>query len=226
MRLNSYLDESQSVYGPGITFMDIDDTILKTYARVQIKKDGKTLQRLRNHEYLTYTPKEGEVADFSEYSDADVFYKTSEPVDPVIKRIQKMFVKLKERGSRIVIVSGREDANDKNRFLETFRKFGVPIDDIYVERVGNDPAAVKDLPHAKKNVILKYLSSGLYRRARLVDDSTANCEVFLELEDDLPDSVLNKIRDKYNVPDGETPIKFYALKVLKNGSLQQIERNN
>jgi hypothetical protein len=225
MRLSSFLTERQSIYGPGITFMDIDETILKTHARVQIKKDGKIIARLRNHEYLSYVPKDDEVADFSEYSDADVFYKTSEPVMPVIKRIQRMFKKIKERGSRVVIVSGREDLNDKAKFLETFRKFGVPIDDIYVERVGNIPEATTNLPQAKKKVIFKYLATGLYRRARLVDDSEHNCRAFLELEDELPATTITRIREKYSVPEGEPPISFYALKVLSNGSLQRIVRD-
>lgn len=224
MRLTSFLTERQSIYGPGITFMDIDETILKTYARVQIKKDGEIIARLRNHEYLTYVPKEGEVADFSEYSDADFFYKTSEPIMPVVKRIQRMFKNIQQRGSRVVIVSGREDAKDKAKFLETFRKFGIPIDNIYVERAGNIPEATANLPQVKKKIIFKYLATGLYRRARLIDDSEANCRAFLELEDELPSTTVTRIREKYNVPEGEPVIDFYALKVLKDGSLKRIVR--
>lgn len=224
MRLSSFLTERQSIYGPGITFMDIDETILRTHARVQIKKDGQIIARLRNHEYLNYVPKEGEVPDFSEYSDADLFYKTSEPITPVIKRIQRMFKKIQSRGSKIVIVSGREDLNDKAKFLATFRKFGIPIDNIYVERAGNIPEAIANLPQVKKKIIFKYLATGLYRRARLIDDSEQNCRAFLELEDDLPATTVTRIREKYNVPEGEPVIDFYALKVLKDGSLQRIVR--
>jgi hypothetical protein len=226
MRLRSYISERTSLYGAGITFLDIDETILKTRARVKIMKDGEVVARLRNHEYLKWTPKEGESADFSEYSDADVFYKTSDPIMPVIKRIQKMFkgIRREESNSRIVIVSGREDLTDKSKFLDTFRKFGVPIDDIYVERCGNMPDAVKNLPKVKKQVIFKYLSTGLYRRARLLDDSTANCLAFLELEEDMPEPILKMMREKYSIPEGEPVIDFYALKVLKDGSLQRITR--
>jgi hypothetical protein len=223
MRLKLYINERTSIYGSGITFLDIDETILKTYARVQIKKGDKVIARLRNHEYLKYEPKEGEVTDFSEYSDADVFYNTSTPIDKTIKRIQKMFKKIRERGSKIVIVSGRCDLNDKVKFLETFRKFGVPIDDIYVERVGSMPEASFDLPHAKKKVIWKYLSTGLYRRARLIDDSSHNCKAFLELKDEIPNDLVKKMREKYNIPEGEPVIDFYALKVLGDGSLQRIQ---
>lgn len=222
MRLKSFIVERQSLYGPGITFLDIDETILRTYARVNIKKDGKTISRLRNHEYLNYVPQEGEVADFSEYTDADVFYNTSEPIMPVIKRIQRMFQKIRERGSRVVIVSGREDLNNKAKFLETFKKFGIPIDDIYVERVGNIPEATNNLPQAKKKVIFKYLATGLYRRARLIDDSRDNCKAFLELENELPEETIKKIKEKYNVPEGEPVIDFYALQVMKDGSLKRI----
>lgn len=135
-----------------------------------------------------------------------------------------MFKHIQERGSRIVIVSGREDLNDKQKFLETFRKFGVPIDNIYVERCGNIPEATKNLPKVKKQIIWKYLSTGLYRRARLVDDSESNCRAFLELEDEIPNTVIARMREKYNIPEGEPPIDFYALKVMKDGSLKRIVR--
>ena len=64
MRLSNFINEKISIYGPGITFMDIDETILKTYARVKVVKDGKVIARLRNHEYLQYVPKEGETTVF------------------------------------------------------------------------------------------------------------------------------------------------------------------
>lgn len=224
MRLTSYLVERESIYGPGITFLDIDETLLVTNARVRVKKDGKIIKRLRNWEYLQYKPEEGEEVDFSEYTDADVFSKTSTPIPTTINRIRKMFNKLKQRGSRIVIVTGRQDFDDKQKFLNTFKEVGLPIDDIYVERVGNNPEAKRNLPQAKKNVIYKYLLTGLYRRARLIDDSTDNCKAFLELEDELPDIIVKKMREKYKIPEGEPVIDFYALKVLKDGSLTRIVR--
>jgi hypothetical protein len=227
MRLKSFVNELASIYGPGITFLDIDETILHTHARVQIKKNGKIIKRLRNHEYLDYKKAPDEEVDFAEYTDADLFYKTSDPIKPVIDRIRKMFVNITKRGSKVVIISGREDLNNKQKFLDTFRKFDFPIDNIYVERLGNIPGATTDLPSSKRNVALKYLSTGLYRRARMIDDSRLNCLGFLELEKTIPQEVLDKVRERYKIPENDTlpPIQFFALQVQKDGSLKRITRS-
>ena len=224
MRLKSYMNERSSVYGSGITFMDIDETIFHTTARVIIRKNGEVIARLRNWEFLRYKQKPGEEADFSEYTSGKLFRQTAKPVEKTVARIQKMFKNMKAHvGSRIVIVSARADSDDKEEFLQTFRDFGIPIDDIYIERVGTS-GAVAGIPEKKKRVMFKYLKTGLYRRARLVDDSEANCRAFLELEDEIPQETIDMMREKYNIPEGEKVIDFYALNVLKNGSLKRIER--
>jgi hypothetical protein len=222
MRLSNFINEKISIYGPGITFMDIDETILKTYARVKVVKDGKVIARLRNHEYLQYVPKEGETTDFSEYSSAEEFYKTAEPIPKVVDRIKRIFKNIHRRGSRVVIVTGRQDFDDKVKFLDTFRKFDIPIDNIYVERVGNTPEATNDLPQAKKKVIWKYLKTGKYRRARLIDDSSRNCKAFLELAHEIPEDLEKQMRERYNIPEDEPVIDFYGLKVTEKGSLLRI----
>lgn len=224
MRLKSFINERTSIYGSGITFMDIDETILHTTARVIVRKNGKEIKRLRNHEFLVYKPAPDESFDFSEYTDAALFHKTATPVQASVDRIKRMFKHIAGRGSRIVIISARANSNDKNEFLQTFRDLGIPIDDIYIERVGESGAAALGVPEKKKAVMFKYLNSGLYRRARLIDDSTANCKAFLELEDEIPQETINKMRKKYNIPEGEPVIDFYALKVTDNGSLLRITR--
>jgi hypothetical protein len=226
MRLKSFVNELTSLYGPGITFMDIDETILHTNARTVIWKDGKIVKKLRNREFLAYTPAEGETADFSEYTDAKNFHATSTPVETVVNRMKRMFQHIGGRGSRVVIVSARADSNDKQEFLQTFRDLGIQIDDIYVERVGKAGSSGTSIPEKKKAVMFKYLSSGLYRRARLIDDSLDNCKAFLELEDEIPQEVIDKVKEKYNIKDTEPipPIQFFALQVMKDGSLKRILR--
>lgn len=224
MRLTSFVNELSSVYGPGITFLDVDETILHTNAKTLIWKDGKIVKRLRNFEFLQYTPEEGETPDFSEYTDAKFFHQTSTPVQSVVDRIKRMFAHINTRGSRVVIVTARANSNDKQEFLQTFRDFGIPIDDIYIERVGTAGAAGLSLPEKKKKVMLRYLSTGLYRRARLIDDSEANCRAFLELENEMPKDVIDAVKERYHIPENDTlpPIQFYALQVQKDGSLKRI----
>jgi hypothetical protein len=181
---------------------------------------------MNNTEYLKYSKSPDETIDFSEYKDAEKFYNDAIPIQKTIDRIKRIFLNIEKRGSKVVIITGREDLNNKEKFLETFRRFGVPIDSIYVERIGNIPGATSDLPHAKKNVALKYLKSGLYRRARLIDDSKHNCLGFLELEDDIPQETINKVKERYSIPDDSKlpPIQFFALQVQKDGSLKRITK--
>jgi len=225
MRLKSFISKNSSIYGPGITFMDLDDTILYTNAKINVYKNGKITNRLGNFAFLHYDKQEGETFDFSEYGNAEYFKNTSKPVTKMINRIQRMFQNINKRGSKIVILTGRADLDNKEVFLQAMRDFGIPIDNIYVERVGNPGKAQADLPTKKKLTILKYLSSGLYRRVRLIDDSEANCQAFLELEISIPKEIENKIRNKYNVPENEPAIEFYALQALKDGSLKRIIRS-
>ena len=86
-------------------------------------------------------------------------------------------------GSQIIMLTARRNFDDKNIFLNTFRKFGIPIDDIRVERAGNINAR-SDV--AKKMIVNDYLSKGIFNRVRLYDDHKQNLVSFLKLRDDYP----------------------------------------
>lgn len=223
MRLKNFINERTSIYGSGITFFDIDQTILNTTARTLIKKDGKVIKKLTNYEFLRYTPEEGETADFSEYSDARYFRQTAKPIQPIINRIKRMFSNIDNRGSKVVILTARETPDNKEEFLNAFKDVGLPIDRIQIVHTGKSGESGNNIPQKKKNAIFSFLKSGEYRRARLVDDSKSNCRAFLELCDELPQDLINKMRIKYKIPEDEPVIDFYGLWVKKDGSIQRIQ---
>jgi len=241
MRLKEFLlNELASRYGVGITFFDIDECLFKTFAMINVldKETGELIKKLNNQEFNTYKLKDGEEFDFHEFRDAKVFKETSIPINQTVKRIKRMFQNIDERGSKVVMLTARADFDDKETFLSKFREVGIPIDKIYVERVGNfmeKPEVYKKLikkvglpksvADAKQKVILNYLSTGEYRRVRLIDDDIKNLKEFLKIEKKLPQAIIDKVKQIHNIKGEESikPIEFYALLVLENGSLKRIK---
>jgi len=241
MRLGKYLlNELASRYGKGITFIDIDETIFKTFAMINVldKETGEVIRKLNNQEFNTYKIKDNEKFEFNEFRDAKLFRDTSIPIPQTIKRIKRMFQNIDIRGSRVILLTARADFDDKKTFLEKFREIGLPIDQMYVERVGNfheNPKIYKSIikksgmpkstADAKRKVIINYLSTGEYRRVRLIDDDMANIKGFLKIENELPQSITDKIKQIHDIPDDEVfpVIQFFGLLVKSDGSLKRIK---
>ena len=208
--------------GKGLTVFDIDECLMRTFAMIKVVKDGKVIKKLSNQEFNAYQLNQGESFDFGEFKSAELFYKTS---IPIIKNIQKLIAITKHAtaaGSKVIMLTARADFDDKELFLSTFRKIGVPIDEIYVERAGNRQGG--NISVIKKKIISDYLETGLYRRVRLYDDFLQNCEEFLTLENDISDEIVQKIRNKWSVPDNEPVIEFFAYLINSDGTSQRIRR--
>jgi len=223
-RFFSYINELSSIYGKGITFIDIDETIFKTFAKIYVldKETGKLKRKLNNQEFNTYKLQDDEIFDFREFRSADLFNKTSVPIEKTIKRIKRMFQNINKRGSRVILLTARADFDNKETFLDTFRKIGIPIDNIYVERAGNMKTGT--VSSNKEKIIKKYLSTGEYRRVRLIDDDIKNVKTFLKLKNKLPPAIIDKVRSIHHIEGEESidPIEFYGLLVQSNGSLKKI----
>ena len=225
MRLKGFLNELASEYGAGITFIDIDESLFHTFAMIYVMENGKVVKKLNNQEFNTHKLEPGQSYDFREFGSAEMFNKTSIPIPKTVKRIKRMLqgIKNKRKDSRIIFLTARSDFDNKDIFLETFRKHGISVDDTYVERAGNDKTGT--VAEIKQKIVLRYLRSGIYRRVRMLDDDIKNIKVFLELEKKLPQDITNKIKVKYNIPENEyfPVIEFFGLLVKKDGSLSRIK---
>lgn len=177
-----FLNESQD--GAGLTIWDIDETLFRTKARVHIVKNSKTIKTLGNKQYNTYILQPGESFDFSEFRDARHFRDTSEPIARAISKLIAMHKNIKAKGSKMIVITARSDFDDRDIFLDTFRKQGIDIDDIHVHRAGN-LGAMPSAP-AKKIFIKQYLDTGKYTRARLFDDAVSNLQMFKDLAHEYP----------------------------------------
>ena len=178
----TFLLEAQ---GKGLTIFDIDETMFITKAKVKVVKDGKVIKKLDNQEFNTYKKKDGEEYDFGEFKNAEVFKRTSTPIARMINKVKAILKNATRAGSKVIIVTARPNFDNKKTFLDTFRKQGIDIDKIYVERAGNlgsGPAADN-----KRVIFKKYLNQKIYKRIRLFDDAKSNLKVFLSLQKDYPD---------------------------------------
>ena len=177
-----YLDEAA---GKGLTIFDIADTLFHTDAKVYVKKNDKVIHTLTNQEFNTYKLKDGEEFDFGEFRSAKLFQQTSTPIGKMIKRARAIIKRAIPKGSKVIMATARSDFDDRDTFLDTFRAHGIDIDKIYVERAGN--LELGSPAKNKKVIFQKYLKTGLYKRARLFDDSKQNLHSFMSLSKKYPD---------------------------------------
>lgn len=204
MRLHELLE----AYGDsnlGLTIFDIDDTLFHTTAKIKVVKDGNVIKTLDNQQFNNYELQPGEEFDFGEFRSAEKFNKESEPMKPMIAKLNAI---LKNAGdSKVIMLTARADFDNKDLFLDTFRQHGIDIDLIHVHRAGNISGDA--IPADKKAVFVRqYLDTGKYGRVRMYDDSMTNLKVFNKLQQEYPN------------------VKFSAYFVNHNGSIRTVKDVN
>ena len=130
-----YLTEKAE--GAGLTIFDIDDTLMHTTAKIAVKLNGKTVKELTNQEFNTYQLKKGEEFDFGQFRDAKKFKEESKPIARMFAKAKAILSNVTNKpGSQMIIITARNDFDDKKTFLDTFRQYGLDIDKVRVERAG------------------------------------------------------------------------------------------
>jgi hypothetical protein len=182
-----YIYETKSKDLGGLTIFDIDDTLFHTTAKIAVIKDGKQVRELTNQEFNTYKLKQGETFDFKQFRSAAKFRAESKPIGRMLSKA-KIILKNAQSNpkSRVIILTARDDFDDKKTFLATFSDHGLDIDKIRVERAGK--MGTKYSPAIQKSIIIyNYLKTGQFGRVRLFDDSMANLKEFLKLKRHFPE---------------------------------------
>jgi len=186
----------ENTRGKGLTVFDIDETLFQTAALIHVKKDGKTIRKLTNQEYNEYKLQPGEEFDYGEFRNAKVFDETSIPIWSMIKKARAIIQNAVKAGSKVIIVTARADFDDKKTFLNTFRRFGIDIDNVYVERAGN--LGLGSSAKNKRFIFHKYLRSGKYERVRFFDDAMSNLIMFKALQKKYPDVTFEAYHVKHD----------------------------
>jgi hypothetical protein len=193
-----------------LTVYDIDDTLLHTNAQIHVKDPhGNVVQKLSNQEFNDHKLPKGHSYDFSEFRDSEKFNKESKPMHGMLQQLKRVHQKIKlglNKGSKVVLNTARADFDDKDKFLDTFKKHGVDIDDIHVHRAGNLPG--NDAPAQKKlHYFRQHLDTGKYNEVHFHDDSKTNLRAFHGMKHEYPH------------------IKFHAWHVGHDGNIRKFGEN-
>ena len=179
----TYLTESS-----GLHVFDIDDTLLRTNAKIRVRDHtNRIIRYLTNREFNDYKLRPGEKFDFDEFRSSKKFRQESEPIHPMIKKLNAIHRNITRSGrkSKIIMNTAREDFDDKEDVLAKFRDHGVDIDKMHIHRAGNEPG--DDIPAVKKNKVLRrHLDTGDYTHVNMYDDSKTNLHHFLTLQNEYP----------------------------------------
>jgi predicted secreted acid phosphatase len=116
---------SEQAEGKGLTIFDIDETLFQTFAKIKVVQNGKTVRELDNQEFNTYKLKDGEEFDFGQFKNAELFNKTSQPIRKMLAKAKAILKNASSKGSKVIIITARSDFDDKKKFLNTFKKYGL-----------------------------------------------------------------------------------------------------
>lgn len=187
-----------------IIFFDIDETLLRTFAKIHVIKDGEVIRKLNNQEFNTYELQDGESYDFVEFRDINIF-NASKPIETMINLFNNIMLKFDTNSQMILLTARSEFYQGRKKLIEVLEKLGIGMKNVKVELCGNlKYGSVSD---RKKYIIRKYLNSGRYCVSGMIDDDRKNLEVFLSIQDEFPN------------------INFYAYLVANDEELKLINES-
>lgn len=164
-----------------LEIFDIDETLFKTNALIHVLRNGVKVRSLTNSEYNKYNLLDDETYDFSEFRQSEKFYNESTPIDDMITHVKDSI----ESNVDIYFVTARDDFDDKDLFLETFKREGIDTDRIRIERAGK----IKDVSTGsvkKKLIIRNILKTKQYDSVLFFDDYWDNLKEFYSLRSEFP----------------------------------------
>lgn len=183
-----------------LVIFDIDDTLVHTQTRVHVIKNGRTVKSLNSHDFTHYQLEPGETFDFGDFRNAREFFDNARPIIPMMNQLKHDIA----TGNRVAMVTARADFDDRELFLDTFRKFGIDTDRVHVYRAGNMTGPSTE--EKKKIIIRRLLSQGNYAKAIMYDDAKPNLKSFMELKKEYPNT------------------RFYAWHVDLDGNAREFAR--
>lgn len=163
---------------------DIDDTLFHHPAKIRLIKGKKQVGALSSGEYAKHTLPAGHKYDFSEFRSAKHFHDTSTPIEPMINKLKALH---KNPRNKIIMNTARQDLDDRETFLNTFRKHGIDIDNIHIHRAGNLAHETGMKGHdAKAEITHREIEKGKYNTVHMYDDHKENLNSFVALKDRHP----------------------------------------
>jgi hypothetical protein len=169
-----------------IVFVDIDDTLFTTGARVRVRnvKTGE-VRDLSPAEYNTWKPSDLEQPDFGEFRSGKVFRDTAKAIAPTLK-IVKAHIKA---GDGVVFLTARAGFDDNAMVRAVFREHGIRMSgkNVFTELTGNLDSKISGVEPRKAYVVSKFIGRYQPERVEMYDDHRANVSAFLDLQGEHPD---------------------------------------
>jgi FMN phosphatase YigB (HAD superfamily) len=186
-----------------LVIFDIDDTLVHTQTKVHVVKDGQITHSLNSHDFTHYKLQDGEQFDFGDFANAQEFFDNAKPIIPMLNQLKHDIA----TGNKVAMVTARADFDDKELFLDTFRKYGVDMSKVHVYRAGNMQGKMQT-EEKKKIIIRNLMNQAHYTKAIMYDDAIPNLHSFVELKKEYPQT------------------KFYAWHVSLDGKASEYHRTN
>ncbi len=186
-----------------LVIFDIDDTLVNTDTKVGVVRDGRVVKRLNSHDFTHYKLQPGESFDFGAFRDAREFFQNARPIAPMISQLKRDIA----TGNKVIMVTARAEFDDRDVFLNTFRKYGVEIDKVHVYLAGNIELKVPT-EEKKKMIIRDVMGKDHYDKVIMYDDAEPNLHAFMSLASEYPWS------------------KFYAWHVDPKGNATEYHRSS
>jgi len=168
-----------------MVFMDIDDTLLFTTAKVNVVKNGKSIRKLSNSEYNDYELQLGESYDFTEFEDSELFSRTSVPNYPMINTVKDMY----RNGTEVLLLTARGNFDCKETITKYFNELGLQVGHyldhkIHIARCGRDKYKAYGRSHQrKKHVVEKILAKRPdVTCIEMYDDNMENLRTFKTID--------------------------------------------
>lgn len=168
--------------GGSLIAVDLDDTLLKTTAKILVRFPDGREELLSTEQYgkLRNVPHE---PDFKEFSDPHKFI-TESTVMPnnmaLFAQLQdEVKRKMEDDGSRIIILTARSDFASKDHVIYYLASIGVDVDRVHFERAGNISKGCTG--SNKRKIVESYLDNNDFASFILIDDSISNLEKVFDI---------------------------------------------
>lgn len=150
---------------------DFDDVLVKTDAKIRVYKNGRKIKSLTPEEFNTYTRKEGETYDMSDFTDPRLINNARKfKLWPALENINNA-KKMGRSNSDIFILTARSlKAQLPIYNFLTRNGIDIPLENIIT--VGFDDGEEHDIPEAKERELKKLKK--LYHDIMFYDDNEEN----------------------------------------------------
>ncbi len=192
-----------------ISVIDIDETIFNTHSKIGVHSSGVLIKELNNVEYNAYRLQENETFDFSQFSDSQFFYETSNPIEKNIIRVKRAIGNIEKYHTNnnhlILFLTARNLPDDYNNIQRTFEKYGMNVRNPDVQFAFAGGLKFPTTSQKKARVLDWYLRMNpQVSTVRMLDDDAKNINACAQ------------------VVSARKDIRFYGLQALRNGSLQRV----